>query len=828
MELDYATSHPYVPGLDQVGQNSFNNVWRRVYPWLLRVLSIDDDWHDMPAVSVRTNLLTRFQAFERAQLRPDANLRADRDNSLLQYQQIYLLPLAQSLGFIDYARTSILSNLVRRSLLKLPQTTSNTALTLEAQFSAIVHDSATTRMQRLQLLDAGACRNEAAASRILATLGQVNDRAAAMARSLILASIEFGWVGLLRHAPLPYVDALLHLQSQADMLLQLSATPRAVLGNLRADLIALGQSLMADDALPSKDWPVYLLHLPPTHPQRIAVQNKLSARTNEHIEQLAVLRGCSIAEAERIWIHLLQGGLTELITWRCHVGVEAAQQNVTVRRIERAVAVQLASLPVSARTRACDLLLHLHDSCQEAGVQLPIVRLINHHPSGIYRVKLGRRLRFGVPAIVSRRQHKQRRKGKRRWQQDRQKDNSLFQVHEEDQLVAAFVRRAGMVQVSAGRDVLRQFVTYGALGMFRRGEWPELIDRRIFSLLTFFKLGCPDGRLHWSALMQQLRSYAAEKNISAPTSQIARAVFNSIPKPSGWHGGYGEAVATVRQRATLVLNAPCLHDSWVVLQVQRKLQGALYDENGHKLGDTAVITVVFEEQSELPVGVWVDVQTHLGLALHQALWQPGHVDWPLRGIPGVIKIADTLLKGHSAEMERAINWIQSDVQTLSAVQLTRQRQRMLKAEELLARLTIDGLHYVQQRCGSSSITQRTAIEGLRLWLRLDSQDGGRCFPNHRVPPLPTTSLTYGMAILPGYDLPVAGLLVPIVGTTSTRRNALVHRNQLYTAPDFQTEPGRTVSVRALPYLTANVPDHIFVDDADGSLHCLLAQKPVMA
>lgn len=53
--------------------------------------------------------------------------------------------------------------------------------------------------------------------------------------------------------------------------------------------------------------------------------------------------------------------------------------------------------------------------------------------------------------------------------------------------------------------------------------------------------------------------------------------------------------------------------------------------------------------SQLPTGVWVSAHppgsAEVGLVLFQAIWHPGALDWPLRGVPEVLQVPASLTDG---------------------------------------------------------------------------------------------------------------------------------------------------------------------------------------
>src|SRR5581483_1932776 len=129
-------------------------------------------------------------------------------------------------------------------------------------------------------------------------------------------------------------------------------------------------------------------------------------------------------------------------------------------------------------------------------------------------------------------------------------------------LITKFADLAQLDEQDA-RNRVRNFLTYGVMGLLPRKQWLWVFDPRLISWLQLIKIGHLEGTIAWSTVLHVAGEYARLLGIPRPSAQVMRAVFNSIAKPSYWHGGKGRAVDGIRQRATLkVSGRPRLHYAW--------------------------------------------------------------------------------------------------------------------------------------------------------------------------------------------------------------------------------------------------------------------------
>jgi hypothetical protein len=522
------------------------------------------------------------------------------------------------------------------------------------------------------------------------------------------------------------------------------------------------------------------------------------------------------------------------------------------QRIRETIDLHLAALQPHLRQLVAYRALCLYQACQETGIHLSIIRLLRDYPSSRYRRQVGRRLSFGAGAMAQRRAGKRRKKRylhiRRRPPTEKQKKlaskraaERAAQQQAEDHLVGAFSRLADLSPVDKhqeGRTFVRQFIYSGGIGLLPKAQWGELLDERVTRALAFFKLSRPFGVIGWPDTLQRVQEYARSLDVPAPSSQLAKAVSNAEPKPTRWHGGDGPAVRQVRQRQTLMLDAPRLHETWLVLPVKKRLHLSIVDAAGHQVSDTCRALLVFDTAIERPVGYWLSTTAansrEVGLVLYQAIWHPGALTWPLRGVPDSIQIPEMLVTDGTHDLEHAAAWMHSSIEIITRRQMDYALStRLPYAAKLLDTLAEHAPDYIRWKTGREAVTIQEAMDALRTWLHVDKitrtdlreQDYPKadCFPNHNAPDVPASIAQYGVA-LPGHHLPAAGWLLPVAQHQATTvRDAVEYRRITYTDAGFRSEPGRELAVRLFPYWYRDREQGIFVETAAEELRYLVRQ-----
>lgn len=700
-----------------------------------------------------------FEKLERTVTNVDARFESDRERGRKVWREQYLLPLARELNLLSILETQFLLTCWRDGLFDQRISGQNILVRphqkiLDRVKQILKKDSSSDhKIKSLQPL----CRDQTVAHRIVELWNTLPERVLGQARSLILACIGNGPIGLLKHSPHLCAYELIRLERQIEHITTLTKQPSMALATLRTDLIALHRTLHHIDP---ELWKEHLLHEHPHSSARKRYQAKIrSQQRSAIIQALAKRRMCEVDEAEELFNHFVQGGLYELIDWRCAAPSHTTQATIYEQRIRHAIEEHLGALKPAAQHVIITMVEHLAAAIDEARIPFPLTRLLREQPSSPFRIRFGRRLWFGVPATVRRRQRKKM-KQRRRLREakiQRRANSHIFLKEQVDHLVSSFAARAD-IDTKTARYYLRNLITYGSIGMLPISEWASAIDERIAEFLHFAKLSRPDGTLNWDLLLSQLQAYAVAcglKNAKI-SRQIAIVLYNNTPKPRRWHGGTGPSVATVRQRATLVLSSvPQLHKTWALHIAELKLP--LKNIQGYQISNTCSAAVIIDSSCDLPGGCWISCNppqpAELGLALYEAIWHPGAIaglpewvmvdelrqvvelnNWPLHGSPEQILLPDTVVKvvTDCSDLQHASQYLMAEIGTF--------HPRPQSKHPIIEDIEYEAGAYVLELWRSKSVTLEQAQQGLLTWLRT------RYFPQHRVVPVPKALRDRGFAL----------------------------------------------------------------------------------
>jgi hypothetical protein len=847
---------PHLAGCDAEAQEVLRHRFASVLAFLQAHLGVTHEWGEILPHTMKGTLHARFLALEQRLIKSRLGHLESETVEHLRYRREYLAPLTRAVGFYEEVLQEIIGQCHQQGLFDeldpyQQLLTRPSQGDLLPRVLALYDPLLTEQRQADVFLKAGTCRDDQTARAVTHALERTEKRATNRARSLVLAAIKHGWVGLLTYSTYEHTTPLLLLQAHTDLLERLTDTPVTVLGVLRADLIALHRVLQSLEVVWKKKrqpkryqklWLEQLLHLPPDHPERENYSQRLTAEIYQVVVQrLAEERSCDNIEATHLFERYYLGGIPLLIDWRCNAPAQTAQQALVQQRLAQTVKQQLAALQPHHHQHIIRLIEALSAACHTTNVHLPIVRLLNDPPSSYYRQRLGRRFSFGFGRLVRQRMRRYRRRrvilGRRRRPIHA---DAIAQDGErpEDRLVAEFTRKAGLSaedDYREGRTLLRQFITYGGIGLLSKGQWWDLLDDRVVRVLAFYKLGFPAGTTNWPAVLARTQEYAASLDLVPPSSQVAKAVFNSINKPVRWHGGDGPTVRQVRQRQTLMLQAPRLHETWMVLPGKQRLNLHIVDEAQRLLSDTCHALLVFDTAIERPVGFWLNItqprSPEVGLLLYQAIWHPGALTWPLRGVPQCIEIPEMLVADGTQYLERAARSLLSKIEVITRRKMDYTLSKMPYAAKLMKNLANHAPDYIRRKTGQNSVTLQQAMDALRTWLHIDkiaridphqpAYPRADCFPHHNAPDVPASVAQYGVA-LPGHHFQAAGWLLPVAEHQATTiRDAIVFRGLIYGDIGFQSEPGHTLNVRLFPYWYRNMQQSLFVEVAPDKLHYLV-------
>ncbi len=633
---------------------------------------------------------------------------------------------------------------------------------------------------------------------------QITRAVVSRALALLCAWGRYGSIGLLHLSVYPWYEELRLLEeyvlrAQAEVVL-----PDGVITAVRADLLSLCRSIAS---VHPTLWHQHLLTEPPASRNRQAYAKRLFPRLHQQVvAAIAQERGCTEAEAGALLTLFVQHGLAGLIDRHLASATGTSHESVALARAvaaARRLAVGLDPTPQAEIEHSVPLLFR---SIETARIPLSLEPLLTKRPSTYRRIRWGRMLRFGVPSIAKSRSKRQAgwwsKPAAPKRTASEEADNSA-----EKRLIAEFARLSGLTPKEA-KDRLRNVLTYGVLGLLPKGTWYSLFDARLMSWLRLMRFGHVEGALLWSDIYRAAERYSAELGITPPASQLLRGVYTSIQKPRFWHGGKGIAVINVHARLPqVVTDRPRLHAAWIVVRI--KLDLAVTDVG--PAADHSYLLLVVDAETELPVGAWLSAQSprsrEVGLALYQAIWHPGKLDWPIRGIPRLIRMPKALVIDGQHDLERAAALLLTTLDVTDA-SLLRGKKRILR---LLDDIKAQFPDQARRVAGQQPVMVSQALRALLDWLQ------PRCFPAHRSPKV-RKSIRELLVGMPGHDTPAAGWLLPVLGTVEVHEDYVLRdrHGRRFTSQHVTAEPGTLLSYRTFPYFlpvgdTVPAPGGIFIE-----------------
>jgi hypothetical protein len=738
------------------------------------------EWHDAPLESdYRKALLKHVRA-----LKPSEQAffdLADRLELVVKARRT-LMVAVWSRGWFD--------QFDRQRSLRRPE-----FIAVVPRLQTILNEHSTIKARVAALYESGLCRDLRIAQVVAEKLVELNvlKTAAGLARGVVLACIEYGEVGLLAESGYPWQECTLPLLRQAATVSSLVEQPDIALSVLHKDLLAL------NDALSSTHPPLWQQHLvtdPPGSIERQRYCKRLRLPQQAHVVVWLINRyRYTEVEASKLVETFLAGGLSELISWRCAVVTSDVQSLLASKQRTNLLNTLFSGLHRDARRELEQLLGWLQAAWAETEGLPSLMPLLTDQPSSRRRIRRGRRVQFGVPAIVLRR-HRRRQQRKRHLLalphalRLKQQADTLPTLSSEQRLVELFATKAGLEEPDA-RNRLRNLYTYGALGLLPREQWSRVIDQQQFSWLQLIRLGHLEGRVSWTQVLCVANRWGTAQGLPKLSAQLAQPIFNSIAQPRNWHGGQGSVVDAIGQRGNIATNRPLLHTTWIVIPL--KLSAILSDYQNHSSVQCHMLLVV-DTSSLLPVGGWVSTtepnETEVCLAIYDAIWHPAVLGWPLRGIPEQIVVPEKLAINGLKNLQQASTFLLSTVTIASE----KEWSKIERPEGVLLDLQMLGSNHVRQvrRDSGERMFCGQALRVLLQWLY------PRCFPHHRVAQVPYALRHHGVA-MPGYDTPAAGRLLPVIGTVETAQNAVILNGQKYSGPGFHSTPRVSLQYRQFPY-----------------------------
>jgi hypothetical protein len=734
-------------------------------------------------------------ALEKAVCRVSAEDFAVRSRGRERWLNVFLLPLAEALNVREVAESTTLRQLYRTGAFDHDNPTEGIRQRPPDDVLAAVRDLLVTvpfhKRRIAALCEQGLCRDKDAAIQVVDAWRRCEQRAAGLARGVVLTYLTYGDLGLLTNSTYPFTDELLYLESQRSLIAEI--TDPALVAQVQVDLVAL---MRAWQATFPKLWSIRLLREPRDSEYRRHLCRAVGTRRQANIAHVLETQfGYTPPEALDIVSQTLIGGLRALAAFRARrSGIERTADDFERHQLQRVLRHQYAMLLDDDLRYIETLLLNLHAAVRVSGAPLPLRALLVERPSSRRRVQVSRRFRFGLAAIIKRRQ--QRRTGRKRTLQQRVNGQSPRRAPPQPKTAPQLIRTFAELSHPDERDAeyrIRNFITYGAIGLLPRGDWERCLDPRLYSWLRLIKYGRLDGRVPWQQVMAQLDTYRQSLGLATPVSSIlARAVFNAIQRPSFWHGGQGEATIRLRQRGTLTLGkAPRLHETWVVGSVP--LTVPLADALGQPTGNTSHLVVVIEAAGNLPLAVWPCAEPatirDVCLALYQAIWHPGATNWPVKGIPEQIVVSTDLMQGDRMDLDRAIAYLLSEVKT--------------QAQSTLATGQLNSVFKPIAKSANQIMTQLSLNERIvsRVMREVEAWITDEFYADHSSAPVWPEIAQHGV-VMPGHDTPAAGWLLPVLGEATVSTDGITYEGRSYRTPLDATLLVGGVHIRHFPTLIA--------------------------
>ena len=541
---------PEISGFDPEAISIIEQRWMIIERFFVSACPSEAPWYEslrIPASQEqRTTLYTRLAPYLLEQpLRNHAS--PDKLESKIRTK---LVPLAEELQFVTQAERVLLQMCIGRGWFRrLGAKGKESQKPRVNELLPTIHTIRTTYTtdveRRAALIALGICRDDAAAYEVAKELSDAH--IARYATSNVLALLgsygEYGAPGLLHISAHPLSDALFLLEQQRAIIHQLRRSNElnidtdTVIAEIRRDIYALYRGLWEE--IPAL-WQPDLLHAPRDIERRRRYRKELYPRLYYRIVAgIARIRECDAETASNILELFINEGLPGLIGLRIDLAATITYQEIERQRILSVLEHITAGMPQDIQDECQRLVFALLAAAVDAGFQFSFKPLLRERVSSPRRRRWGRRLWFGVPATMLRKRVQRRKWGP----QVRQAIRRAYSGKEyAKRLISGFANSAVLDERDA-RARLRDFLTYGILGLLPRTTRVRAIDPRLFAWLEMMKLGSLDGAVMWPAIARQLHIYAQHLRIPTPAEQISRSLYSSITKPRYWHGGKGKAVA---------------------------------------------------------------------------------------------------------------------------------------------------------------------------------------------------------------------------------------------------------------------------------------------
>ena len=649
----------------------------------------------------------------------------------------------------------------------------------------LILESTSTVQERVQaLIDKQVCRDTKTATLVAQSL---MDLAIMRATSSRLCGIIKRWVnegplGLLYDSSYPCYDEIRLLDRYIQKVQDAHPNIAGMQLIIRGDIDSLARGIRQVSA---PLWQQHLLTEPAKSVPRTQYAKRLFPRLHTSIiEQITAIGRHTAEQAERLFNEYLEAGFAGIVDWRCATTLEIDYASVARTVLLTELAQICKGLEETLYEELYYLLECLMDAMSTLGIPLSRIHL---RPRYAGRAPFRRwREYFGAPKLrTSYHKKRPRRRGRPRIKLPTIEEQPKPPPTIADLLVSEFARTAH-IKESEARHRLQQLLSYGAIGLLPQPTWRLAVDERVHMWIELMKLGHRQGSRLWSDMVQRATMLFDNYEIPRVSPAFLHAVYRTTDKPDYWHGGKGLVLIHVHQRAPRVMtNKPRLLESWMLLPFKLRL--------GLRPGtDDCYVLLVVDEETSLPMGAWMSEKppghTEAGLALYQAIWHPGAVKWPIRGIPSRIRMTTSLVSGEEAELRQAAMFLMTNLDIVPRLKLARKSQIWTMVHSIQN----DGCAEIQRRLGRTC-TPAAALATLLEWLMADA------FPAHRQDAPPPAYRERGVA-MPGDRTEAAGWLLPPSGSVEVTADGILWDGEVYGHSAVSPPAGQTLIRRAFPYL----------------------------
>ena len=618
------------------------------------------------------------------------------------------------------------------------------------------------------------CRTESNADNVAWALTAIEERSLGIVRSVLLAVAAYGAVGLLRWSASPYADELQQIERWRSVI-QLD---RPTLHAVREILVWLYDHIHGSTSAPQQcqlQWWKILVLLPANHVDRCAIYDMARTALQHHV--LSPLGDeHPVGTMQAVIDAFLRHGVAGIVDAYGQQPLGTLRHTIRQRHITTLLDHHLRTMTPPYQHIVRTLFAALQETLDATGYQMPLVMLLSAPPRSPCRYRYSRRLPW------SPRNQRPRRARLARTPQHSIPDTVLHDV-------------AGRTNLTIGqvKQRLLGLVLYGVGGLLTATQRNQAHDQRLITIIQLWRLGHTDGVIAWDELTRVVTHDATTRGLVPLPQQRVKQVFLSYPKRRRWNGGEGPQMVQVRQRASLAIKRPLLHDHWTLQPVSLTLQAG-------RTTRTYDVLVMIELATSAPIGLWVcgneSRADAVRLALYDGIWHPWAIQYPLRGIPRHLHIPNDLLPSPDDVLYRAATYLGTTIHP--CVPEKRKRHPVIDA------IKHAFPHWVLEKTVTIHYTAWELHASLLQWIP------SVFFRFHQSVPVPPAIAQHGVA-LPGHDTPAAGWLLPQSTPVQTIRDGVTDGVGVYRHPLVKLSPGITLSQRRYPWLVAHREYGMFIE-----------------